>query len=191
MKNKINLIGMILAMFVLGNLANAQADKETKVSLSQTTVAKLYTTIAFLETKPNYKKGMTKSNFLKNCFDGVPDFPVATEFKEFLGYIYELHKTKRSSDEVYVLENGENYYKFHQSLRKDYVSERSTDENLRKFIFFELPPNNSFPSGRKTTWDIFFSVGTSSNNNIQEPKHGWLNLIRKIIVILDDEFPKK
>jgi hypothetical protein len=88
-------------------------------------------------------------------------------FIKYLSYIYNFHTSKMDYNQVYDAIDTQHFVDFGNAALK-YKKDGMTKE------------------------DVLLAIYNNGNQNIMSkvkpPKNGWLNLVRKLIVIIDDEF---
>ena len=133
----------------------------SKLSPKVSTTAKLFMVIAYLETKPNYKEGMSKEEFLNSMLAGVEAKSVPA-LKKYFGTVYDYHKQNMHPDEVY----------------------QKTDDKAFIAVYNDLvglyKPKMSKPEFKRV-------VGLESLDNVRT-KPWWINWLRKVIDFIDDNW---
>lgn len=163
MKNLLKLFSVLMVM--IGSIAFGQTIDPRGI-LEHQTVQKegqRYGIICYLETKEFYKDGISESQFVENVLSYQFDNGERPEdFKKFLGSIYKLHTMRADNNTVYDNVDSVAFANFTNSALKYYKAGLSKEENL----------STVFTQGSK----------------IKPPKNGWLNMARKLIDLIDDEF---
>lgn len=140
-------------------------DSMSKVSIRANTLGKYHMVITFLETKGNYQDGMTEADFKKNClaFLGCVKYPPC--FPDYLSEVYKFHVSGVDADTVYNKTDGRAFANLVNGLlerKKPGMTE----------IEFENHLIEGYPAG--------------GGNLLKKP--WWVNWIRKVIDLIDDNW---
>ena len=138
--------------------------------ISELNLAKLITVIGFLETKELFTETKSKQEFTQTVLKVMGKSPLEPSINSFFNHLYDLHSKTDNPDYVYFNEKGDEFSKLKKEASKS-IKPGSKGDDIRMALF-PFTPITSAPS-------------------LPKPKHGWLNLFRKIIDMLDDEFSGK
>lgn len=138
----------------------------SKMNPKVSTVAKLYMVIAYLETKPNYKEGMSEEEFLNSMFTG---FKAQSEpaLRKYFRVVYGYHKQNMHPDDVYLKADERAFIAVYNDLVSLYKPQMTKAE-FRRVAGLE-----------------------SSDHLIKERGPWWFNLLRKLLDWIDDHWPPK
>jgi len=146
--------------------------KIIKKMITQKTVSKLLTVIAYLETRDLFKGITGKKQFTEYILKETGETPVEKALKEFFDYIYALHVKTNNPNYVYVNETGDSFNMLIKtsmsSLKK--LKSGTTSREITKALFPNAPVHDDVPL------------------RIPKPRNGWINLFIKIADILVKEF---
>ncbi len=137
-----------------------------------TTLSKFFMTVSFLETKELFMESKTKDIFLQTILQTIGESPIKKELKIHFENVYDFHTKSNNPDFVWVNTKE-------KSLLA--IIDGCTKELKKRSLVFNGWKNLIFPN---------IKIETTPSAKIK-PLNGWLNLIRKIIDILDKEFPNK
>lgn len=175
----INLITRaLLFIFLFAGVINPSFSQKAKVTGPQkitatsqmspkvSTVAKLYMVIAYLETKPIYKDGMSQEEFLNSMFAG---FHAQSEpaLRKYFQVVYGYHKQNLTPDDVYLKADERAFV----AVYNDFVSlhkSQMTKAEFKRVVGLEAIDNSK---GGRGPW--------------------WFNWLRKFIDWIDDHWPPK
>ncbi len=138
--------------------------------ISNLSVARLYTVIGYLETRELFVNSKSKEEFTKTVLTVVGKSPIESSISKFFDYLFDLHAKTDNPDFIWVNEKGKEFNNLKESSFK-LLKKGVKISEIKNMLF----PNSTIPEKPDKV----------------RPKHGWINLIRKLIVIIDDEFGGK
>jgi hypothetical protein len=131
----------------------------SKVTPKVQTIAKLYMVIGYLETKANYKEGISKEEFLNSMFKEYSSQSIPA-LRKYFGVVYDFHKQNLHPDDVYQKADDKAFL----AINNDFVS-------LYK------------PTMTKSQFREILQIKTAIGK-----KPIWINWIRKAIDLIDDNW---
>jgi len=139
------------------------------MKIKDSTVAKFFMTVGFLETKDLYSKIKTKDQFTSLVLETIGETPLKNPLKLLFDELYDYHNLGDNPDYVWVNTSGAafmNLYKESAAL----VKRGMNKAEIKSKLFPRSPIDENPPP------------------IVKPPKHGWINLFRKIIDLVDNEF---
>lgn len=139
------------------------------MNIKDQTLAKLFTVIGFLESNALLKETKTKSEFTSYALSVIGETPLKKSITNFFDHLHDHHAKSDNPDHVWVAEKGDAFMAILKEATPLMKNGMGKDE-IKRILFPHTP------------------ISPNPPQSIPKPKHGWLNLIRKIIDLIDDEF---